>query len=136
VIIDASVAVKWFAFEEDSEAALALLDGRRLYAPMLVASEVANALWKKGRSEEIEPAVSFARDIARLPRLLELLDESSVVERAFEIAREIEHPVYDCVYLALAERRGENLITADYKFLKRLQRSACASLCMPLVDAR
>ena len=55
LVVDASVAVKWLVAEEDSSAADRLLaGGDDLHAPRLMASEVANALWRKARMGEIE----------------------------------------------------------------------------------
>lgn len=56
IVVDASVAVKWLVAEEGSDAADRLLtDGDDLYAPRLMASEVAKTLWRKARLGEIEP---------------------------------------------------------------------------------
>ena len=38
------------------------------------------------------------------------------VARALEIATQINHPVYDCFYLALALREGIMLVTDDRRF--------------------
>ena len=55
LVVDASVAVKWLVAEEDSDAADRLLaGGDDLHAPRLMASEIANALWRKARMGEIE----------------------------------------------------------------------------------
>ena len=55
LVVDASVAVKWLVAEEDSDAADRLLaGGDDLYAPRLMVSEVANAVWRKARMGEIE----------------------------------------------------------------------------------
>ena len=49
------MAVKWLLAEEDSDAANRLLtDGDDLYAPRLMMSEVADALWRKALLGEIE----------------------------------------------------------------------------------
>jgi predicted nucleic acid-binding protein len=40
--------------------------------------------------------------------------------RAMQVARRLHHPVYDCVYLALAEREDATFITADRRLLRRL----------------
>ena len=54
MVVDASVALKWLVEEEGSEAANRLLQGdHELYAPRLMASEIANALWRKARLGEI-----------------------------------------------------------------------------------
>ena len=54
LVVDASVAVKWLVAEEGSDAADRLLaGGDDLHAPRLMASEIANALWRKARTGEI-----------------------------------------------------------------------------------
>ena len=50
VVVDASIAVKWWAQEEDSATARRLLEGEwRLVAPELMAAEAANTWWDKHR---------------------------------------------------------------------------------------
>ena len=51
------------------------------------------------------------------------------------LARELDHPVYDCFYLALAEREGVQLLTADARLIGRLAGTARAGLCRPLAPA-
>ena len=41
--------------------------------------------------------------------------------RAIEIATKARIAVYDCLYVALAEREGCELITSDEKLIKNLQ---------------
>lgn len=48
LIVDASVAVKWFSEEEQSDLAETLLASMELLiAPDLVIAEIGNALWKR-----------------------------------------------------------------------------------------
>src|SRR5205085_5475716 len=48
VVVDASVAVKWFVPEDNSAEALLLLDARfRRHVPVLLQTEVAQTVWKK-----------------------------------------------------------------------------------------
>jgi predicted nucleic acid-binding protein len=113
-VVDASVAVQWFAREPGSEVAAALVEGNQpLVAPDIMPLEVANALWKKLRrgdvpAGDLQPAVTriLASDITLIPTL-------AVLERAVRLAVEIGHPVYDCVYLVLAEERGAPLASND-----------------------
>lgn len=135
MIIDASVAFKWFAVEEGSEAALSLLDSTELYSPALIASEVANAFWKKAMAEQLAQVTSFAEDLSRLVRLLTIVDETPLMGRALEIARELKHPAYDCVYLALAEARGDVVVTADARFIAKLATTPFAGIVKPLAEA-
>lgn len=54
LIVDASVAVKWLVVEEDSADARGLLDDEELHAPRLLVSEVANAVWRKVRLDQVD----------------------------------------------------------------------------------
>ncbi len=51
------------------------------------------------------------REIAA--RALEWVPTESLLVRAAQLAVEIDHPVYDCVYLVLSSARGARLATAD-----------------------
>jgi predicted nucleic acid-binding protein len=42
-----------------------------------------------------------------------------LASRAFDIGRALDHAVYDCFYLALAERLSLPLITADAKLMSK-----------------
>ena len=51
--------------------------------------------------------------------LMALVQPDNALERrALEIALQLGHLVYDCVYLALAERIGRRLVTADGRLLR------------------
>jgi len=121
LVVDASVACKWFIAESDSDAAEALLaGGQMLLAPELIVPEVCNVAWLKLRRGEI--GVEQATEMVRaLPDLLdELVPSVQLARRALEIASTLEHPAYDCFYLALAEQRGTRLMTDDRRLLARL----------------
>jgi predicted nucleic acid-binding protein len=116
-VVDASVAVKWFLPEEDAEKADALASkGDVLLAPGIVLSEVANALWKNCHLGKVDVAIAAAmlRDSPRY--FSELIDPGELLDRAFAIATAHGHPVYDCLYLALAEQRSIPVVTADRRF--------------------
>ena len=55
--------------------------------------------------------------LADLARYLRTVDETPVMPRALRLAVDLEHPIYDCIYLALAEQVGDELLTADRRFL-------------------
>ena len=116
-IVDTSVVVKWFVAEEGQNAAEALI-GQPLLAPDLLIAEVANAAWKKWRQKEIglEQAASvpaFARSF------VQLVPAHPFADQAIAIALELDHPVYDCFFLALAESAGLPIVTADRRLLGR-----------------
>ena len=120
LVIDASIAVKWVVEEEGSEEALRLLGRSRLIAPELLVAECANILWKKVRRDELssEEALLAARLLQSAD--LELTSTRSLMERATQIAIELDHPAYDCIYLALAAERDCPFVTADERLLHKL----------------
>jgi predicted nucleic acid-binding protein len=138
LVVDASVAVKWFFAKEKLAAeALALLrENPRLVAPELIVAEGCNAAWKWLRLGRITAA--DLTDIAiRLPRYFaELAGMAALAPRAAAIAAELDHPVYDCFYLALAEARHFPLVTADARLLSRLTASRWAASAFHLAQYR
>jgi predicted nucleic acid-binding protein len=123
LIVDASVAVKWFAAEDGSDRAEALLaTGEALIAPDLILAEVSNVMWKQLRKGLLAPAQVVAA-AGRLPQYFEqLIAISALVERATELTVALDRPVYDCFYLALAERERLPLVSADSRLLALLGR--------------
>lgn len=116
LIVDASVAIKWFVTENLHEEARSLLGkGHDFYAPDLLVAELANAVWKKVRRKEIDDRQAREIALACLDGP-ELLRSADLVDRALQIAFELGHPVYDCLYLACAEAMGGMVVTADKRF--------------------
>lgn len=129
--VDASVVVKWFVDEPLSEESRLLLAHRlHLRAPAILLSEFANTIWKKVRRGEIADSGPYFDELAAIPKIVDLLPDADVIERAACIAVEIGHPVYDCLYLACAEATESAAITAD----RRLADKAASRL--PGVDVR
>ena len=120
-VVDASIAIKWVIPEALSDAANRLRDGEdEFLAPDLLLVEVANALWKKTTSGEISAReADVALDLVAQSGI-DLQPPGPLLPRAMEVARRLAHPVYDCVYLALAEREHIALVTADQRLLRRL----------------
>jgi predicted nucleic acid-binding protein len=133
LIVDASVAVKWFVEEEDSDLALRLLrTGNALLAPELVVAEAENAFWRYFQQGVLDPETAVL-DASRIRYYFSsLVSISDLAEQAAAIAIDLGHPVYDCFYLTLAERESVPLVTADSRLLRRLQGSGWRSLVQPL----
>lgn len=119
-IIDASVAIKWVIDEDGTPAALALRH-HHLAAPDLLMPECANILWKKVRRGELsgDEAVLASRLLARAD--IDLMPMRPLMETATRIAVLLDHPAYDCVYLALAEAEDVPFVTADERLLRKVQ---------------
>jgi len=135
VVVDSSVAVKWFLAEPDHADAVALSKtAEQMYAPELLIAEATNVAWKEAIRKKItaEQAHAIAAQIAQAPvRFISIAD---LHKRALEIAVEINHPVYDCLYLACAERFEAYLITADRKILNKTRSFAYSNFVMLLGD--
>ena len=120
-VVDASIAVKWVIPEVLSEKADRVRDGEEdVLAPDLLLVEVANALWRKSTAREISPReADTAFELVRRGGI-DLRPTGPLLPRAMDVARSLGHPVYDCVYLALAEREQAAFVTADQRLLRRL----------------
>ena len=117
VTVDASVVVKWFVAEPMCDEARLLLARRiQLHAPDLVLVEFANTIWKKARRKELPDAHPDLEELVALPEIVDLQPDGALIERAARIALEIDHPIYDCLYLACAEATDSTVITADRRF--------------------
>jgi predicted nucleic acid-binding protein len=116
IVVDASVALKWVLNEPDKDAADALM-GDELFAPDLLRIEAANALWafqRRGGMTADEVQDRLALLVASPVRFS---SQPQDVDQALSIACRLKHPVYDCVYLALAMRERATMVTADKRFL-------------------
>lgn len=126
-IVDASVVVDLVAPDADPQgpswqvfrrlAASEVL----VVAPRLMWAEVADALLsgvRRGRWDGTAADAAYEL-LAQLP--VTRVDVDSDLNHAWDLARRFdEHPVYDMLYVALAERRGDVLITADERLLARV----------------
>ncbi len=126
-VVDASVVVDWVAPTSDPElpavAALERLvaENAELLAPRLLIEEVSNALLTGVRRHRWSGGEADAAQALLRALPVRLLDEPRDLDRAWELARRYDnHPIYDLVYVALAERRRTQLITADTRLQQRL----------------
>jgi predicted nucleic acid-binding protein len=124
VVVDASVAVKWYVRQPDSAAARLLSEAEEsLIAPDMIMAEVANALWRHVKAGETSRSESL-RAIASLPSLLsELVPARDLAVAALDLAHSLDCSPYDCLYAVLAVDRRCGFITADRKFAERLRSS-------------
>lgn len=135
VIVDASVAAKWFVNEELHHEALRLLTlDEALRAPDFILAEVGNVFWRKRLADDIEEGLALrALDELRknLPILYPLAD---LVGRALRIATHLRHPIYDCLYLACAEAAQGVLVSADQRLCRTVRDTTFAPLVRDLRD--
>ena len=117
-VVDASVAVKWFVDEDLSAKAAGLLNrGATFVAPALIFAEVANALWAMRRRGDITADdLADAVDALRAAPISVPITMLQLTAAAARLAADLEHPAYDCFYLALAVQTQYPLVTADARF--------------------
>ena len=137
MVIDASVAILWFVSGEHEVAAQQILQNQGdLIAPDLLGAEAANTLTKYVAVGQIprEEARLALREIlvlmTRIVPMQELHDE------ALRLALDLRHPVYDCYYLALAQRHNAVFVTADKRFLRKLAGTVHDRSVLHLADWR
>lgn len=116
-VIDASVAVKWVLTEDGSDAADALLDTATLVAPVLWLAEAANALWRTVRAGAISAEQANIRLIELLNAPVAAVPIEPHLGAALRLGTELGHPIYDCLYLAVAVHLNCDVVTADRRFV-------------------
>jgi predicted nucleic acid-binding protein len=119
IVVDSSVALKWFLDEEGTETALALLWREDFAAPDLLIYELINGLVYK-RSLTISDIKDSLNKLMKLDiEFLVLTGET--IARTAEIARHFNLSAYDASFVALAEKLNINFITADSKLVQRVK---------------
>lgn len=125
VVVDTSVAVKWFVPEIHAEAAGRLLESDVVFcAPDLIGPELANAIWQKVRRgdltrEEADEILATFDGLA-----IEMVPSKGLLAPAFKIAAMLDRTVYDSLFVALAVVQDCPLVTADRKFHSAVLTSA------------
>ncbi len=119
-VLDASIAVKWLIPESDTEQALALLRRHtRWLAPRLLLVEVVSAMRRRVQESSLgteEASTNLTAVLAAVRQGVVLLaDDEELVLAALALSLSLAHRVPDCLYLALAQREGAPLATADAK---------------------
>ncbi len=135
IVVDASVAVKWVYREDLSPQAVLIRATFDLVAPDLILAECANILWKKVARGDLseDEAVLSAEVLARTD--IDCVPHRHLMGAAMRISVALQHPAYDCFYLALAESRGLRMVTADERLLRKIGQTRTALPdCLSLGD--
>jgi predicted nucleic acid-binding protein len=113
-VLDASAAVRLILGDRAAAAvAEQIREAAMVMAPELMLSEVANTLWKLQRADllaDLDPQqlLADARDLVD-----RVEPDRHLQAEALALACHHDHPVYDCLYLALARREAATLISVD-----------------------
>jgi predicted nucleic acid-binding protein len=123
IVLDASIAVKWFFTESDSEIALKIQKkiekgNFKVYVPQIFFFEVINVLKTKASTttDYVKKAVKI---IFSLPLKSNKVNEK-LFKRANFYAQKYNLSIYDASYIALAKILNINLITADKKLFNKV----------------
>ena len=126
IVFDASLAVKWFVDEVNSDSANQLLRRHEgeIAVPELFVTEVVGALVRRANMDKtLRSEVEFS--ISRLIRMIEnhMLRVNALTpaqtRAASRLALDLGHPLKDCLYVILAMDLGCPLVTADARFVEK-----------------
>jgi len=122
LVVDASVALKWFFADRDAESdtasATAILDRFAageiaLVAPCHFQAEVCAVLTR-------EAPAAMLRHLARLIDLsIPVVDDAPTIARAMRLSNELGHHLFDTLYHAVALEEDATLVTADRRYLTK-----------------
>ncbi|MEQ7154020.1 type II toxin-antitoxin system VapC family toxin [Brevundimonas aurifodinae] len=117
IVLDTSVALKWVLNEAGSDRARTIM-ALALTAPDFWRVEAGNGLRKSVRRGEITPdeAAHYLQVLSQAP--VRDVPTGPLLPIALELAIGLSHPLYDCLFLALALDRGCRLLTADEAFVE------------------
>ena len=119
LVVDASVAAKWFFAEPHADEARRLLAGAHdLLAPDLWLAELGNVIWIKVRHGHIDAAQAAAITTTLLQMPVELRPLGPLLPAAVDLSIRLGHPIYDCCYLALRLLENCRFVTADGRLRK------------------
>jgi len=113
-VLDASAAVRLILADPAAADLAERVGGAALVlAPELMLSELANTLWKLRRADRLND-LDPQELLAEARELVDRLEPDRHLQaEALALACHLNHPVYDCLYLALARREAASLISGD-----------------------
>lgn len=125
-VLDSSVAFKWEVQEAGSDEAIRLRDEARqglheLIAPDVFTAELTHAMTRAERQGRVSRAHGWGLLLGIFADAPAFYPYPPLVPRAYAISSTFRVGVYDCFYVALAEREGCELVTADDRLVRNLQ---------------
>ena len=135
-VLDSSVALKWVLPESDSGKAIQLrLDYQsgvhELVAPNIFYVEAAHALTRAERQRRIAVSAGWPLWRTIMVDCPVLIDSFALMQRAFELSSQARIGVYDCLYVALAEREQCRVATSDQRLLNTFPAQTVSLATLP-----
>lgn len=123
LIVDASIAAKWFFKEEHTAHAMTFLEKHKLGKieikfPLILLFELGNITLNK----KVEKQTDFDQIFAKLLNNLGLsviYPEEKIYQTTFAIAIKYKLSFYDAIYIACAQNLNCEFITADKKLYQK-----------------
>jgi predicted nucleic acid-binding protein len=128
IVVDNSVAIKWFFVEDFSAEARRVLGAYRngtlaLLAPDLMSIEFRNTVWKKQLFQGVSASeIQQVIDAFHLVNIT-LTPSAVLLDEAYRLAVLHKRAVYDALYLALSIWEGCPFVTADEKLFNAIRAS-------------
>jgi predicted nucleic acid-binding protein len=124
VVVDASVCAKWVVEEDHTAKAISLLQCDARHAPDHWQAEAVNVLWSKVFKGDLTSSDAEERMMVLLRAPVAGTPVADLMPRAFAISVANAVTIYDSLYLALAEKRNIQLVTADQRLIRRMSGDA------------
>ena len=125
IVVDSSVAIKWFVVEPYSDEARKILDEYKageinLLAPDLINAEIGNIVWKKHRLHAL--SIEDAREIINTFKTISFsfTSNADLLDEAYDLAITHERTVYDMMYVALSKKVNCQFVTADERMVNAI----------------
>ncbi len=124
VVVDASVAAKWYVEEDHTAEAQLLFDENvELHAPELFLAEFGNICWKKVQRGDIDLQLAESANARLAVQNIVYHRHRDLFRPAFLGAVQTSTSAYDWMYFALAIALDCPFITADRKFFLAMRRT-------------
>ena len=109
-VMDASAA---YVMVTNPRSGAAFREAEIVLAPDLFVPEILNARWKCERAGLTVPTLALMLAFVARIRLVPSIEHATDADA---LAREWNHPVYDCLYASVAKRADATILTADRRF--------------------
>lgn len=132
VIVDASVAFKWFLKnEENIDQALTILTLHQnkqnvILVPDILFYELANA-WATKTALTVKGIKTFLKDLQNIKLEIEVIN-FELLNQAVVLSKKYKISLYDAIYIALARQKKYLFITADQKLASKVNLPFVVSL--------
>ncbi len=119
-VIDASAMLRLVTAQAEApEIERKLMDPALVLAPSLMLTEVVNVIWKLSRASALPAGVDPQELLRSAAELVDHLEPDRHLQaEALALAIRLNHPVYDCLYLALARREAATVLSCDQRLLR------------------